>query len=77
MTTHVDVCHANRGGVCNCAAGVRKTRRPKTRRPWRRCAACGGVCYWHDTAWVCEDDDCGSEWDPGHDPKYRAPGDES
>lgn len=28
--------------------------------PWRRCSSCGGVCYWHDEAWVC--DSCGDEW---------------
>jgi hypothetical protein len=45
-----------------------------SRRSWRRCAACGGVCHFHDTHWVCED--CESEWDQDHDPKYRAPGDD-
>ena len=42
-----------------------------TRRPWRRCSACGGVCHWHDEAWVC--DDCGSEWVSDHDPRFEAP----
>lgn len=44
---------------------------------WRRCAACGGVCHWHEDHWVCDDeaDGCGAEWNSEHDPKYRAPGD--
>jgi hypothetical protein len=42
-----------------------------TRRPWRRCSACRGVCHFHDTDWVCEG--CGSEWNADHDPKFDAP----
>ena len=45
------------------------------RRPWRRCGACDGVCHFHLTHWVCEDPECGSEWEAEHDPKYAAPGD--
>jgi len=46
----------------------------RTRRPWRRCATCRGVCYWHDEAWVCRD--CGDEfYPPGLNERYKAPGD--
>lgn len=48
------------------------------RRVWRRCPACGGVCHWHDTHWVCDggmDGGCGSECEVEHDPKFAAPGD--
>ncbi len=41
------------------------------RRPWRRCSACGGVCHFHDTDWVCGD--CGSEWGEDHAPRFAAP----
>jgi hypothetical protein len=45
-----------------------------SRRPWKRCPACHGICHWHETAWVC--DDCDSEWMPppdGHGPEWAAP----
>jgi hypothetical protein len=41
------------------------------RRPWRRCSACRGVCYWHDTAWVCAE--CGAEWHEEHAPRFAPP----
>jgi hypothetical protein len=44
------------------------------RRPWRRCSACGGVCHWHDTDWVCSHPDCGSEWCEDHAPRFAPPG---
>lgn len=47
-----------------------------SRRPWRRCGSCDGVCHWHEDHWVCDEEDgCGAEWMEDHDPKYAAPGD--
>ena len=39
-----------------------------------RCAVCGARCQWCDTAWVCTDGECGSEWDEDHGGEYAAPG---
>ena len=39
----------------------------------RKCASCGGRCYWADTAWTCRH--CGDEWDEAHGLEYAAPGD--
>lgn len=41
-----------------------------------KCSACGARCDWCVDAWVCSDEECGSEWDEGHDPVQYAPPDE-
>jgi hypothetical protein len=41
--------------------------------PRRKCPSCGGLCHFHDTAWVC--DRCGDEWDADHGREFNAPGD--
>lgn len=43
-----------------------------SKRPWRRCASCGGVCHWHDINWVCGR--CGDEFDEDHCLSYLPPG---
>jgi hypothetical protein len=43
-----------------------------SRRSWRRCSSCYGICHWHDIAWVCRD--CGDEWWPEHGKRFDAPG---
>lgn len=38
----------------------------------RTCGACGGRCLFHDTHWVCNRTQCGSEWESDHDPVQYA-----
>jgi len=48
-----------------------------SRRPWKRCTRCGGICHWDGAAWWCDDHPdypggCGTEWTEANGPRAEA-----